>query len=530
MRISLHFIFRIILPVVFVLLFGACVTTTPQALLIQVNLEVDGQTLSSQVTAGSTVQTAIQTAGITLQDLDRVDPPLEALLSADGETITITRVREEFQVEEKTVPFDRQTVKNESLLAGETRLIQPGVNGTTQITYRAIYENGTQVTRSAIKSDVLVKPQPEIMMVGVQSPMVPISISGRLVYLTSGNAWMMEESSGNRKPLITSGDLDGRIFVLSPNGQWLLFTRKAGETSQDINTLWAAKIGSQVREVNLNVSNVIHYAEWAPVSELSIAYSTVEPRAAAPGWQANNDLHLLQLDSNGAIRSDRELVEANAGGVYGWWGMQYDFSPDGSRLAYAQPDAVGLVDLENGQLNPTLDIIPYQTQSEWAWIPALSWASNSQLLYIGYHEPQTGIDNQEFSTSFGLRTQLFPTQQIIPLASATGMFASPVAEPDSTGSGFRIAYLEAIFPERSDSSRYRLALIDQDGSNKTILYPPTGSAGLNPQTIHWSPVNDHGAESLLAVLVQGNILLINPSTLETHQITGDGSVSNLDWK
>ena len=41
-------------------------------------------------------------------------------------------------------------------------------------------------------------------MVGVQAPFAPISIPGKLIYLTGGNAWMMEGTTSTRRPLVTS--------------------------------------------------------------------------------------------------------------------------------------------------------------------------------------------------------------------------------------------------------------------------------------------------------------------------------------
>jgi hypothetical protein len=72
-------------------------------------------------------------------------------------------------------------------------------------------------------------------MVGVQKPFTPMPIPGKLVYIASGNAWIMEESTGNRRPVVTTGDLDGQIFSLSPKGEWLLFSRKVKEETGSEN-------------------------------------------------------------------------------------------------------------------------------------------------------------------------------------------------------------------------------------------------------------------------------------------------------
>ncbi len=130
--------------------------------------------------------------------------------------IKVIRVKEEFDVEEQVIPFEHQTVQNESLPKGQTLLIQPGSNGSQQITYRLVMEDGVQKSRSVFQVSVVKDPVPEITMVGVQTPFTPLSIPGRIAYLIAGNAWVMDGSTGSRRPVVTTGDLDGSIFNLYP--------------------------------------------------------------------------------------------------------------------------------------------------------------------------------------------------------------------------------------------------------------------------------------------------------------------------
>ena len=80
------------------------------------------------------------------------------------------------------------------------------------------------------------EPIPEILMRGAKAEYAPIKINGRLIYISDGNAWMMEGSTENRTPLVSSGDLDGRVLDLSSDGQWLLFSRTGRST--EVNGLW----------------------------------------------------------------------------------------------------------------------------------------------------------------------------------------------------------------------------------------------------------------------------------------------------
>ncbi|MEM5776236.1 MAG: hypothetical protein AAGU05_14630, partial [Anaerolineaceae bacterium] len=339
-------------------------------------------------------------------------------------------------------------------------------------------------------------------------------------------------TTGSRRPLVTTGDLDGRIFRLSRSGAWLLFTRKAASGSSDINSLWAISLEQEnPRPINSKVNNVIHFADWVPGAGLSIVYSTVEPRSAAPGWQANNDLNLLTFGSGGTIAKRETILDASSGGIYGWWGTTFSWSPDGQTLAYARPDGIGLVDLKEKTQVPLVDLIPYQTGSDWAWVPGLSWSPDQSTLYTTIHSPMAGVTNNESSPLFDLAA-IIPDQPLgpLPIVTQSGMFAYPVSSPeDETTGAFQIAYLQSIFKDQSDTSNYRLMIMDQDGSNRRELFPAQGSPGIQPQQVAWSP--DHIEDvSWLAVIYQNNLYLVNTATGQNQQITGDGLISMIDWR
>ncbi len=396
-RLSLLFLFLIVL--------SACVPF-PQETggnTITIQIEADGTTRSAEVLSGITVQAALEHAGITVNSLDRITPPSQTLLTKPA-TIVLTRVTERFEIEEQIIPFQRQTVRNESLPEGQTLLIQPGINGIQQITHRIVEEDGVETANTIFKSISLSDPLSEIIMVGVQTPFTAITISGTIVYLTAGNAWIMEGTTGERRPLITSGDLDGRVFSLSPDGQWLLYTRGAGDEDDYINDLWALEVNRDpLKPIYMRADNVIHFADWIPgTTSLKVAYSTVEPRDIAPGWQANNDLQTITINPNGIVLNQSEIIEANSGGIYGWWGTNFSWSNDGEYLAFTRPDSIGVVDLENGEFIDLIDLIPLQTRSDWAWVPGLGWSPDSAVLYTVNHVPMSGLSSNEMSPLFDL--------------------------------------------------------------------------------------------------------------------------------
>ncbi len=518
----------------FVLLLTGC--GSPRILQdeIQIGINADGQSHIVEIPAGSNVEEALEIAEIPVNESDRVEPPLYTLLGEDDQ-VEITRVEEVFETQEEIIPYERQVVRNESLPEGETRLIQLGQNGLQEITYRSVYEDGEEISNNLVKTVILQASVPEITMVGVQAVFAPIPIPGVIAYLSGGNAWIMEDSTANRRALVTTGDLDGRIFALSPNAGWLLYTRKSEKgPAEEINTLWAVSTTGKPKDpIPLGVANVVHFAGWRPNGGTRIYYSTVEPRAAAPGWQANNDLGMVNF-SAGWSTNPKEIVESNAGGIYGWWGMNFMWSPNGSKLAYARPDGIGLVNVDTGKFDPLLDITALSTHSDWAWIPGLAWGGDSRTLYTVTHAPASNLVSLEDSPYFDLSAVSISNSTNIQLSPQTGMFAYPSASPirpSGKEQMYQIAYLQAIFPAQSESSRYRVIVMDRDGSNRRAIFPPEDAQGIVPQTPIWTPDPVPGQTGdFLAVVYQGNLWLVDSGSEQAHQITGDGLISRIDWK
>ena len=528
-------------------LLGALLTAcnaaaTPEAR-IEVRLRADGAEQTLRLPPGSTVQEALDAAGVTLGELDRVEPPAYTVL-ADQAEITVIRVREEFEIEQVVIPFEQQNQPSEFLPEGEQQPLQLGENGLQEITYRRLYENGVEVSKTPIKVVTIKEPVPQIMLVGVQPVFTPLDLPGRLVYLSDGNAWMMEGNTANRIPLVTTGDLDGRIFRLSDDGGWLLFTRAAATDGaaddETINTLWAVSVDNPETLVDLEVANIIHFADWLPAAGQAVAFSTVEPRQAAPGWQANNDLRWRKFSESGWTSAIETIVETNSGGIYGWWGVDYAFGRGPRDIAYAGPDQVGLVNFaEEEVITPTvlLEVTPLQTRGDWAWVPGVSWSPDGEAIFTVDHAPPSGVESPEESPNFDLVAIPFDLGRPLKLVQDVGMFAYPKPSPiliqPSGERAYRIAYLQAILPAQSDTSRYRLTVLDRDGSNRREIFPPPEAAGLDPQRGWgaWSPRPLPGRSSLsLAVLYQGNIWLVDSATGEAWQVTGDGRINRLDWR
>ena len=491
----------------------------------KIDLTIIDNNVQSQVkvASGISVKQALEEAQISLNPLDKLDPPSTTVLTEDT-TVTITRVTEEFESEQAIVPFEQQTVKNESLPEGQTVLIQSGANGIQQNTYRILYENGVETSRTFVSSEITLQSRPEIVMIGVQSPFTAQSITGMIAYITSSNGWVMEGSTGNRRPVASTGDLDGRIFSISPDGEWLLFSRTSTNEGE-INSLWVVNLTNTAAEpIDTKITNVVNYADWVPGRSRTFSYSTVEAIPTAPGWNANNDFLIYRFDAEGNEIETELIVDKNLQGQSSWWGTSFEWSTDGSKVAFARPDAIGLVDLETGSLSILTQFDPYSTGSDWAWVPGIKWSPDDKILYSTLFAGNSTTPGQ----SAALSAILLQDNKVINLVPNCGLFCYPVPSPVSSDGRYSIAYLSAILPDQSETSRYNLKLMDRDASNQRKYYPGEGIQGLSPQVIKWSP--SWSTDHLLAAVASGDLILLDTSTGSIKKITGDGSISKIDWK
>ena len=267
------------------LVLGAALIACGESEPMYVTLVADGQEQWLQVTnPGLTVRDLLDASGLELGQLDRVEPDLYVAVS-EGMAVVVTRVTETFETERQVLPFGHKTVRSEGIPEGERKLLQAGSNGELEITYLVTLEDGIGVSREEVNRLLLSQPVDETVLVGVQGELTSVPISGTIVYLSGGNAWIIRESTELRRNITGSSDLDGRVFSLSEDGSRLAFTRSnSGEENAPINSLWMARTSLIGEEAEyLGVTNVV-WAAWAPDGR-RLAYSTAERTGGVPGWK-----------------------------------------------------------------------------------------------------------------------------------------------------------------------------------------------------------------------------------------------------
>ena len=518
---------RIIILTSILLLAGCQQVEQPSSDTITIRL-IHDKVRNTVSTSSTNVGDLLSEQGIELGPLDRTLPSQSTLLT-NGMDVTIIRVEEELQNEEIVIPFEKQVVRNDGLPVGESRLLQTGTSGLEQITYRIVKEDGNVTSKTILRRTMIEKPIDEIIMVGSQATYTIVPIEGSLAYISSGNAWIMSKSSGIRQPLTVNGLLDGRIFQLSNNSRYLLYSSKPNQEEdlkETFNELWVVDTNTANSEpLTLNVQNVL-WAAWSPKDQFSIAYSTGEPRTTAPGWQAHNNLHIATFNETDTEVVHTTIIEPSAGGSYGWYGMQFAWAPDGIHIAYAQADRIGIIDLSN-PTDPVkkqlTNFSHYQTWTDWVWIPALTWSPDSKFIYTVSHGDPIGLELPEDSQIFNVGALAKDGSFQATLAERTGMWSNPVVSP-ITNDGFQVAYLQSNSPLQSVNSGYTLSVMEQDGSNAKFIFPTSGETALKPQNITWSPNGEQ-----IALIHRGNLWVVDNESLVSQQLTSDSQTSKPSW-
>jgi hypothetical protein len=517
---------------------AGCSTPLPEEC-CTVTLVADGQS-ETFVTGGLTVRDVLLAAGVTLDVDDRV-VPVEPTLIEEGMTIEVLRVAVTTEVEQHELPFERRIVRDTSIPEGETRLLEPGIAGVEELTYRITTENGVEVERRFVQRATVVEPRTEVVLLGAQVDVRPVPITGTIAYVANRDGWVIQRTSRNQQRVTSTGDLDGRVFALSPGGRYLLYTRVATrsvpvateETGEEqgaaFNTLWMVALGNVIADpIPLETENVL-WADWAPDcrGELTgrdcrIAYSTGTPVEGNPNWRAENDLWIAwPRGEDGELLSLRRVVDGSVGGAYGWWGTTYAWSPDGQDLAYARADEIGVVRVYNGAQTVLSRFAPYRTYAAWVWTPTVSWSPEGRFIVTTLHGDQPTGGEPEDSPVFDVWLLSANGTITAELSSEVGMWSAPVYAPRGDG----IVFGRARSPYVSQTSGYDLYVMDRDGSDRRQVFPASDELGLEYPEVAWGPDGDR-----VIVVYQGNLNLVSIADGAAQPLTNQGNAASVRWQ
>ncbi len=505
------------------LLLIACAPTPKRVVLI-----VDGERRVFETTA-LTVQAVLNEQGVNIGENDKIEPPPFAEVGRSA-TITITRLDVKLESVEQPIPFARQLVRDETYAQGQVRVVQLGANGAVAITYTVTLEDGKETARREIARKIVMQPKDEILALGTKDSILPISLpSGTIAYIANGNAWVMRHSSSDKRALTSTSDLDGRVFSLSSDGRYLLFSRRHDDS---LNTLWLVDtlvLGETPRQLPINDAL---FAQLAPDAK-AIAYSTGEKTPGAPGWKARNDLWVMPIavgEGNLSTKSPTLIWKPQAPTPYSWWGANFAWSPDARAIAYAFANEIGLIDFggrapfENPPRRALKHFAPFKTKADWVWVPRLAWSPDSRFIVSTIHAPLGNPSVATDDPTFEVWAFARDGSVSAPLANQTGMWSSPVwSLPDARGES-RIAFGVAVTPSNSERSRYSLWVMDRDGGNKKQIFPKTNEDALMLVQAVWSP----DGKQIIAVR-DGDLWLYDFASGKWAQLTANGASAVPKW-
>lgn len=520
-----------------VLAFAACQSAPVETPGMIVSLVADGFERTFIVNEPMTIEGFLQSQDIERDENDRLNPPAFTQIS-DGIRITIVRVDEETACEREAIPYEEQRIFSEALAPGEERISQVGQNGEQELCYRVILEDGVERDRIPISQpQVITAPINEIRTVGIDQDVEPIPIIGTLAYLSNGNAWVMDGTSTSKRVITNTSDLDSHVMALSPDGDYLIYTREPEDAETFVNELWLIESSGNREPLKLEPTDVL-YAEWLPTDDYTISFSTSEVQELAPYWDALNNLWTMRINpETGQSLNIRQIVRESTGGASGWWGTVFKWSPDGEQIAWARADSAGIVD-EEGNLISLLNYPYFRVIQNWSWRASLSWSWDSNLLLTVSHGAPLGSQPADRSPVFDVTVTDLNDELEATIIGAAGIWSSPTFSPpvisDSNQfeSGY-MAYLQARDPFNSVNGEYDLVVADRDGSNSRIIFPPQGRSGIRsenagqilvPRDYVWSP---DGRQ--IAVTYQGNLWVVDVESTVAHQLTFDGGASYPIW-
>jgi resuscitation-promoting factor RpfB len=517
----------------------ACAGQTPEfagTRRVEVTVTADGQTRTIE-TEATNVRELLEELRIPLTDNDEITPPPFTPLG-DGLQVRIVRISESMEIMEQLIPFSRKVVRNEAMSVDDPpRIVQGGKTGLLHITVRITYRDGLEFGRQETNATVMEEALDEIVMIGVGAAPGNVTFAGTLAYVSGGNSVILRGSTAVPEQLHTGNDLDNRVFSLSPSGNYLLYSRHSSE-EDTFNSLWLLSTRRGAEPQPLELTNVL-WAEWNPslVDELQIAYTTGKATDRLPGWEANNDLWLVDVfPQRSQPLVARQIVEAYPA-TYGWWGGNFAWSPNGRLIGYSYADEIGVVDTQAGPGEPQRvrlqSFTEYNTRADWVWVPSFSWSPDGRYLAYARPDVQPGVADTTLP-NFDIWAVDVTSGLALPFAEQTGMWGHPhwspfAGAPPAQGSrDSAIAYLRALNPIDSQRSSYTLWLVDRDGSNAQQLYPPVGENSLfarEQRFLTWGPTGRD-----MAFIYNNALYLFNLDRHEARRVTQDDAVvRNPTW-
>ena len=162
---------------------GAAVTPAPETTLAEAEGDVEVITRKTVTFVGQYGQDTFEVNALTvgeamekvlgdIEDTDTADVPRDTLLE-DGATHTVERVREKERTETEDIPFETETVEDDSLYEGTTKTTTKGKTGTTEKVYTDTVVDGEVTESELVSEEVTEEPVTQVVAKGTKAKPEP---------------------------------------------------------------------------------------------------------------------------------------------------------------------------------------------------------------------------------------------------------------------------------------------------------------------------------------------------------------------
>ena len=232
-----------------------------------------------------------------LAELLNLNPGLEeTTLLKIGQQLNVTAVRPYVSIavvyenlKEEVIPYTTVTKNDNTILKGETKVVQDGVNGSKQAHYRSVYVNGQQTEVTTVAENVTAAAVDKIVHNGTK--VIPSRGTGSFVWPTNGG--YISSGMGSRW-----GSYHRGIDIARPSN----YTIKAADNGTVTFVGWD---GSYGRKIVINHNNGFQTV-YAHLSSINVRVGQVVSAGSAIGVMGSTGrstgVHLhFEVIKNGGI-------------------------------------------------------------------------------------------------------------------------------------------------------------------------------------------------------------------------------------
>lgn len=135
------------------------------------SIQVDGKTIT-YMSGAATIGEVLDENGVKMGQDDKAEPSENTPLTQKNANIKVTRVTYVETTGIKDLPMKATIAENPDLPAGTRIVVQVGQNGKANMKERIHYENGIEVSREVLKSDIIMPAVDEVIEVGPQTTVI----------------------------------------------------------------------------------------------------------------------------------------------------------------------------------------------------------------------------------------------------------------------------------------------------------------------------------------------------------------------